>query len=114
MDSIDSDLEYFYKKPSLIDKKEDPNHYRVPFVNQGMVRQKIYILPEEEGSQQVHAALANSPKDSSKLELDTISSVFFFTVRDKHVKLNFCYSSSVFLATPSEYIYTKVTTVAPQ
>ena len=62
----------------------------------------------------MHAALASNPKDSSKLEIDTISSVFLFTVKDKHVKLNFCYSSSVFLATPSEYIYTKVTTVAPQ
>jgi len=40
--------------------------------------------------------------------------MFLFTVQNKHVKLNFCYSSSVFLATPSEYIYTKVTTVAPQ
>lgn len=114
MDSIDSELEYFYKKPSLIDKKEDPNRYLVPFVNQGLVRQKIYILPEEEGYRQVHAALASTPKDSSKLEIDTISSVFLFTVQDRHVKLNMCYSSSVFLATPSEYIYTKVTTVAPQ
>ena len=78
------------------------------------MRQKIYVLPEEEGHQQVHAALASSRKESSKLEIEAISSVFFFTVHDKHVKLNFCYSSSVFLATPSEYIYTKVTTVAPQ
>lgn len=58
--------------------------------------------------------MASALKDSSKLEIDTISSVFLFTVQDRHVKLNFCYSSSVFLATPSEYIYTKVTTVAPQ
>lgn len=51
VDSIDSDLEYYYKKPSLITKKEDPNRFMVPFVNQGLVRQKIFILPEEEGYQ---------------------------------------------------------------
>lgn len=62
----------------------------------------------------MHAALASNPKESSKLEMDTVSSVFLFTAKDRHVKLNFCYSSSVFLATPSEYIYTKITTVAPQ
>ena len=62
----------------------------------------------------MHVALSGARNESSKLEVDTISSVFLFTVQDRHVKLNFCYSSSVFLATPSEYIYTKITTVAPQ
>lgn len=44
-------MEYYYKKPSLIDKKEDINRFLVPYVNQGIVRQKIYVLPEEEGYQ---------------------------------------------------------------
>jgi len=33
VDSIDSELEYFYKKPAMIDKKEDPNRHMIPFVN---------------------------------------------------------------------------------
>ena len=48
IDTIDSELRFFYNKPTLMGNAEKQLvENMVPFVNQGILRQKIYIIPDE-------------------------------------------------------------------
>lgn len=116
IDSIDSDLEYYYKKPAILGNNEgEKMKNTIPFVSQSILRQKIYILPEGPEFLTIYTALSGeySRRECTRIDVETISSLFEFTMKNSLLRFNYCYSSSIYLATPSEYIYTKVTTVAP-
>lgn len=47
------------------------------------------------------------------MDIDETATQLELRLRNSTNNMNFCYSSDVYLATPDEYIYTKITTVSP-
>ena len=90
----------------------------IPWVDQGVLRQKFYIIPEEISQQHIYAALIKSAsefnrKDCVKIDIQTTSAQQEFTLKDKSTKHHYCYSTDIYLSTYYEFIYTKITTVSP-
>lgn len=98
VDSIDSTVRYFYQRPSMFGNKiEEVLAASIPYVNLGMARQKVYILPdraEQQGSQSesqqqvVFATLDGQYKrsDCVKIDTTTVSVAMEFTLKGRDNK----------------------------
>jgi len=117
VDSIESDLRYFYKKPTIMgNKQRELIENMIPFVNNGILRQRFYIIPDELGWDQIFVALHGeyTRKECVKIDASTVSTLIEFSLRNQMHVLNFCYETNIYLASIEEYLYTKITTVNPQ
>mmetsp|Transcript_21721 Transcript_21721/g.33490 ORF Transcript_21721/g.33490 Transcript_21721/m.33490 type:complete len:145 (+) Transcript_21721:9425-9859(+) len=116
IDSIDSDLRFFYKQPTLLgDKEKEKVENMVPFVSLPLIKQKIYILPDEGEFEQLFTALVSNyeRKECHPVDVQTTKTQFELTLKNESSRQEYCYYTNVFLATQGEYLYTKITTVSP-
>lgn len=94
IDSIDSELSFYHKKPKILGNKEKEQvQNMLPFVNQGVLKQKIYIIPEEFGYQNLYVTLATdySRKECAKLEVETTDTQQEFLIRNNDYTHRYCY-----------------------
>lgn len=113
VDQIDSQLFFFYKQPQ--DRSTNSGQYfksMIPFVEQSDLKQRLYVIPE--GSSEIWTCLAGeSEKSAKRMDIETPNMQVEFKVSNQYQSFNYCYQTSVYLATPNEYIYTKITTLSP-
>ena len=112
---MDSQLLYFYKPATNFFKNKNEEEIQkemVPFVEEPSLKQRFYIIAE--GYSEIYVALIDGyKKDSYKIDIETPTAQVEFKIQNKYQSFNYCYSTNVYLATPNEYIYTKITTVNP-
>lgn len=87
----------------------------IPFINLGMTKQKLYVIPE--GSDEIYALLQNDldlSKEMSKLDIETTSTQMNLMLKNSSYKYSYSYQTNSYLATQNIDIYTKITTISPQ
>jgi hypothetical protein len=94
IDAIDSLVNFYYQKPSMFGNKEkEMTAAAIPFINLGLMKQRVYILPDmisdgrkdKESAQFVYASLDGSfsRNDCEKVDTTTISTPFEFQLQTK-------------------------------
>lgn len=110
MDTIDSPIKYYYEKPK---HDSDLLGCMIPFVNLGLYRQKLYIIPDRPDLDDIWAGLLSKSKELQKLDINHTSTQMELCLRNDCQRQNFSYYTGIYLAAPDETIYAKVTTVSP-
>ena len=118
IDNLTSAIDYFYKQPSTSifnNDKEDKleiEKTRIPFVEQADIKQRLYIIPQQ--FSEIWASLAGQYRNESyKIDIETPSTHAEFKLQNSSMNFNYCHATNMYLASPDEYIYTKITTVNP-
>ena len=112
VDAIDSELSFYYQRPK--DNKLLP--HMIPFVNLGIQRQKLYVIPEKLELDEIWAGLQGPDAKGNGLQrVDTFatSTRMDLCLKSASSRFNYSYYTDIYLAAPDEFIYTKITSVSP-
>ena len=113
VDAIDSELNFFYRRP--VKDKAENLQFMVPYVNLGLQKQKLYIIPDGPAYDEVYAALSieTEQREAAKVTIDTSGGQMELRLRGYGTNYLYSYCTDVFLSTNQEFIYSKITTVSP-
>jgi hypothetical protein len=113
IDTIDSEINYYYRRPK---DEADVLRTMIPFVNLGLQRQKLYVIPDRLASEEIWAGLQSSGsklKDLQKVDISSTSTQMELCLKNASSRFSFSYFTDVYLATQREYLYSKITTMSP-
>ena len=67
IDSIDSDLKFFYKLPTILGNNEAKNNKNmIPSVDIPSLKNRVFIIPDKEEYQTIYAAVSSKTGDFAR------------------------------------------------
>ena len=87
----------------------------IPFINLGLQKQKLYILPDGANYEEIYATLESDTDKVYvvKMDLATTATHIEMEMTTPITNFHYSYHTDVFLSAGDELIYSKITTVSP-